>query len=302
MGASQEERFEAYHRDELIKIHFNMTHEPSKVHYLAEMSPALLIINYYLIKFKMTKIKIFKFAPESDEAITNLIQSVNVIKEGFFISDGNFGIMYKEKGDVGMDPGAMTNPISGELAKAQEQYLYQLWIEKKSEAKENLYRGIYDGFKKEMDEANEMLTKHKESPFAPVELQETISTKQGRLDEIKALFRNKKNGVIESEKEGLLKEAQTLEAELKPLVAETADLQKKYDAETKRLEAVISTAHVNMVNASAKVKENRELKEKARDEDKREAISDILTATALIKEISNSIFNKDTNLLELKAK
>lgn len=249
----------------------------------------------------MAKIKIFKFVPENAKEITELIQSVRILQEGLLISDGHLGIMYKEIGDVGMDKEEMVNPISGELAKSQKQFLLQTGLVRGYEALENKFTAIREAKKTEMDEANVKLTAHKElKTFVPVELSDDIEAKQKRLAEIKKLFTQKKNGILEPEKEKLLKEAQAIEEALKPLVKEAGEKQEAYEAETAKLQHVVSEANVAMVNASGKAKENREKKEQA-IEDRDEAMIFIEVAMKFIGDIQAGTLEKDSGLLKLKS-
>ena len=245
----------------------------------------------------MAKIKIFKFAPESEKAINELLQTVNLLKDGIFITDNHFGLMYKERDEVGVERENMGNPVSFELGEAQKKFISQLSTEKYHEALEAKWTLVQDAKKKEADVAADALKKHRETPFAPVELQEKIQDLQGKIATLKKTH-NKKG---DKDKETSLKEFTALEAELKPLLAESTKLQKEYDAEGERLNKIIGDAVSQMTVASENIKNSRELKEAA-IQNKEDAIISIQTRTQFLKDLNEATFDKETNLLEFKKK
>lgn len=71
------------------------------------------------------KIKVFKLAPEVSDEISEFMGSVKILNDGIIVSEGNIGIMYREKGEFGMERQDIAASISAELAKAQKQYALQ---------------------------------------------------------------------------------------------------------------------------------------------------------------------------------
>lgn len=71
------------------------------------------------------KIKNFAWTPENTQAINDFLETVNVLENGFIVSDGVVGILYKETDDVGMQTKQLVTALSGELAKSQKQFVLQ---------------------------------------------------------------------------------------------------------------------------------------------------------------------------------
>lgn len=245
----------------------------------------------------MAEFKIVKFTPESSEEITKLIQSVNLLAEPFFISDGYFGIMFKSKDETGIDKTGFVNEVSKEIVKAQKKYIQQeVLVRAYTKTVENLTK-LGEEYKFGTDEATKALEEHQQNKdaFISPETEKRHSEITSRLGQLKDGFKKQSR----EKKDEILKEVNTLEAELKPLVAEMEDGAKKFDAETTRLKLVASEVAVKMVNNSGELKEQKELKESAVKE-LEHALLFITVGTNTIADINNGTLDQKTNILTFK--
>lgn len=250
----------------------------------------------------MAKIQIFEFKPESAKAISDLLSSgVRVLQEGFFITDGNFGIMYKEADEFGLDKGEFVNPMSAELSKSQKQTILQEGLARAYGALEEKFTADMNKHKAELDASIEALEAHKIlGTFMPKEKLDALAEKSKRLEEIQNRFRNsKKTKIAEEEKDALLKEAKELSDAIDALTAEKKEKDAEYNTETANLQTIVNANNVLMINVSAKVKENREKKENALA-DKQEAEIFTTVAAKFIEDIKNGEVDPATKLLKFK--
>ena len=245
--------------------------------------------------------KIFPFTPEGAEAISEMIRSVRLLENGFFISDGNFGIMYRDGDDIGNEKESLINSVSAEVAKHQKQVLIQEGLIRAYTRMETIDFDRQEKFKAEIDEARILSDKHKALiTFVPLAVSTDISKKKARIAEVNKTFQQKKKGAItEDERESLLKEVQTLEAELEPLELEAGKKQAEYDAEATRIKGIVGDAVTYKTEASKGVKDWKEKKELA-VLDKQEAETFLETSMALVREVMNSDIDKATGLLVAK--
>lgn len=250
----------------------------------------------------MAKIQIFEFKPENAQAISDLLSSgIRVLQEGFFITDGNFGIMYKEADEVGLDQSEMINPVSAEISKSQKQIILQEGLIRSNSAMEEKFKAEYEGHKTALDESIKALEEHKIlGSFMPKEKLDALTEKGKRLEEIQTKFRNsKKSKIPEDERDAILKESQTLSAEIDALLAEKKEKDAEYAAQTNNLQTIANANNVLMINTSAKVKEYREKKEDAQ-KDKEEAEITLQVSVKLLEDIKAGEVDPKTKVLKFK--
>ncbi len=242
----------------------------------------------------MAKIKIFAFKPENNEVISNFLQEVNVVSEGFFITDGHLGVMYKEKNEVGIDKSSFVTEVAKEVMKAQRKWIntealiraYTAVIAKCKETGEIL--------KKEAEEIKQSLENHQanKDTFINPKTSARVAEITSRLGQINKDFKK----ASREDKDKFLKETQELETELAPLNAEMKTFAEQFDAETKRLQAISAEIGVKTVNNQGELKENTELLETAQ-KDSAHALLFVNTGTKLIADIEAGTLDKKTNLL-----
>lgn len=230
----------------------------------------------------MTKIKFFKMSESNGPKVTEFLKTVNVTQDGFLVGKGLFGgvlgILYREKGDFGMERDQFAIAISGELAKAQKQYILQEGLMRAHEAMVDLFTGRMIDWAHKIEARKAELANIK----GDEELQGQVDTLKSNIQSLEA----KHKKAPQNEKEAILKEIFDIGEELKPLQV-SLDKEKAMTAELKNgLEKIIGELTVERANLSAEVKQNQELYETAK-KDREHAKVFIHTSNQLIKEIKS---------------
>lgn len=242
----------------------------------------------------MAKIKVFKFSPDYSKEITDFMQSVNIVSEGLFISDGKFGFLYKEKGEVGIGKDELINAVSAELSKAQKQFILQEGLERAYTDMVVMFRNRLEDFEVDFKKATEKTEAYKKSPAIPEEMRDSIAKHRLAMDEAKKMF---KNSTTKDEKDRYLSSHAEIEANLNLILKESEKLQADHDTEANRLKDKATKVEVKILELKGKIKENKDFAEKA-VEDREHAEVFIKSSMQLIRDIQAGEIDAKTKILK----
>lgn len=216
----------------------------------------------------MTKFAIFEFTPENAPKIEEVLRSGRIVEQGLFITDGKFGMMYRDKDDIGRDKEAMIGSVGDELTKAQASYLKEeatmrghAAFKKILEAEQNQYKDEMDGANKELTYLNEHPEEHI-NPEKKAKLDELLAKRSELIKEL-TKSSNKKN-LSEDQYKERRAEIKTLEDEIKPLEDEVKAEENAYEEKKKKLKNKMDTAVTRMTSISSDIKTQSNYYEEAR--------------------------------------
>ncbi len=200
-----------------------------------------------------TKFKVFNLKDSTAEQdISQLLAEVNVTKEGFIVSEGMLGVLYKEKDDMGADADQLRIYLSTELAGYQKQYAVQEGLVRSFDA-------VLKVFQTKMDE---MLVRKQE-------LKKELEDYDSKLDkalEKKVLDGKAHVGALEkrhktaskADKEEILKAIHEANTMLKPLEEEWNAHKAEFDGGRKALADELDAIAVKRANFSSEVAQKKE--------------------------------------------
>lgn len=234
----------------------------------------------------MTKVKIFEMTTANEEAISEFLTKVNVTQDGFLISDGMLGILYKDKDEFGMEDQQLAVAISGELTKSQKQYVLQEGLCRAYGDMVSLFttkREVKVTLAKELEEK---LTAYDET--WDKELEQKYLDMKSKIGELE--MKHKK--APKPQKEAILKELYEANKTFKELSDSFDEYKAKFEEGKKTLDSEMSEAKVALVNFNGKIKENKGLLEAA-EEDREHAKVFIASSKKLIADIQSGSIAKE---------
>ena len=206
------------------------------------------------------KIKIFKMVPENSQEISDFMDTVKVMQDGILITDSNIGVLYRTKDDIGMDTDSLITAVSGELVKAQKQFVLQDGLVRAYTAVIAKFSGDHKAAQDEADAVKAELDAHIFGYNDALELEVAELTRE--CDEIKAKHQNtpKKDKDI---RDGLLQMWNDKNNLLKEKTAEFEAYKAEFDAKSNEISARMGGFAVKAANLMGEIKENNGLLETA---------------------------------------
>lgn len=228
-----------------------------------------------------TKFKIFDFKPENAEEIGKLISSVRVMESGFFIMEGRFGIMYKEKGEYGVDNDSLINTTSGEISKAQKQVLTKQVEVNAFEKLIEFYKNKKENLVKQAEEA-----RIKWEGFV-VEIPEELQSKIDELNQKSADLNREFQSLTKKDREKkdkILEQIKAIEDKLAPLRTEKENLTKAGDEQKAKLKDAYNQLNADVVNTSGDIKTHNNYRDEA-IKDRAQAIAFVEASAVILKDL-----------------
>ncbi len=201
--------------------------------------------------------KVFKLVEENSKAITDFLATVNVTQEGFLISDGNLGIMYRERDDWGMEKNQKLIHISSEYAKSQKQWLIQEGLVRAHGEMVALWTGKMEAKHALIDEKKEGLKAYE------LTFRTDLDEKYTAAKNLSTSLEQKHKQAPKKDKEPILKELYEANNMLKAIEPEYLEYRKGFDDGRTKLEAEITTLTIEAANFTGKIKESTELQAQA---------------------------------------
>lgn len=226
------------------------------------------------------KIKVFKAGIDSSDAMSEFMGTVNVIENGILLTENSYGVLYKDKDDVGMSTSNLVGVLSGELASAQKNFIKQEGLVHGYQGMVDKFQAIADENKNKADEARKILDAHM-STF-DIELQAKYDDIKGGMEKVKRAWQA--TGKTNPKKAKLEEEYYELENKFKEVDEIYSNYNKEFTAKTTELTNAVSLPQINMANALGKVKENKNFIDTCVD-DRDHARVFIATTKALIQDL-----------------
>ncbi len=226
-----------------------------------------------------TKIKVFELKDENSKAISDFLGTVNVTQDGFLINNGNLGILYREKDNLGMERDQLAVAISGELSKAQKQFILQEGLCRAYTAMIKLFKERTEEKQKLFDIKSAELVEYNKKWDSVLE-KEVLDGK-ARLGAMEKKYK----GAGKLQKPALEKEAYELSQKMKPAEDKFNAYKKEFDAGKYALELEIGTLKLEIANLGGDIKENKGLLENS-EKDREHAKVFITTTSQLIDDIN----------------
>lgn len=206
----------------------------------------------------MVKIKTFVISPENSEEISDFMESVKVVEQGLIVSPGGLfskakiSILYKDRDEIGLATPELVTAASGELAKAQQQFVKQEAIIRGSRAKiahfeEELQRNEIN--LREAQGAEDEVTKN----FEESELNRT----KLRLEETLAELKKAHSSAKKEDKDSLLKSYGEFDQELKRILPEWEASKKEIDESLAFIAEKKTKYKVDIANCGGIIKQTK---------------------------------------------
>jgi chromosome segregation ATPase len=236
----------------------------------------------------MVKIKTFIISPENSEEISDFMESVKVVEQGLIVSPGGFfskakiSILYKDRDEVGLSSPELVTATSGELAKAQQQFVKQEAIIRGSLAKIAHFEEKlkYDeSHLKQANLAEEGLLKSFEEG--------ELNQQKLRLEETLAALKQKHSTVPKAEKEEVLKSYGEFDQELQRILPAWEAEKKELDESLAFIAEKKTKYKVDIANAGGIIKQTKNEIEEAK-EHRDDAKIFIQTTKEFIKDLQNN--------------
>jgi len=201
----------------------------------------------------MIKTKFFKADESNSDKVSEFLGGVNVVQDGFMLSDGWLCVMYRERNDFRADKATLLSDISREIIQAERnltknanslKYHTKLLASKMAKM---------ERLSKEVEEISREIEEH-EAGY-DISVSKRANDIRSRLGELQANY--KKKGVDSLDKAAVEKEAFELSSELKEIESVSNEYEENYQKELTRLKNEISNKNVSLVNLSGEIKEER---------------------------------------------